>query len=158
MTGEPSELHAGRAATFGLVSIGRAETPWRRGDCPKNMRAARVAGKSARLIIDPAFRAGLRGVERASHLIVLGWFEQVDRDVLVQQPKHLALAQGCFSLRTPARPNPIGLSIVRQTGLDASLGIIDIDALDWFNGTMLLDVKPYYPSTDLHPAAEVREP
>jgi tRNA (adenine37-N6)-methyltransferase len=158
MTVEPIELLTGGPATFGLVPIGRAETTWSRGDCPKNMRAARESGQSARLVIDSSFREGLKGIERASHLIVLGWFDQVDRDVLVQRPKHLAVAQGCFSLRSPARPNPIGLSIVRQIGIDMPSGTINIDALDWFDGTLLLDIKPYYPSTDLQPSAEVREP
>jgi tRNA (adenine37-N6)-methyltransferase len=158
MTGNVPATGADDLDAFGLVVIGRAETPWCRGDCPKSMRAAREAGRPARLIIDPAFRPGLRGVERATHLIVLGWFKQVDRDALLQQPRHLALVQGCFSLRSPARPNPIGLSIVRPTRFDALSGTIDIDALDWFNGTILLDIKPYYPSSDLHPNAEVRDP
>jgi tRNA (adenine37-N6)-methyltransferase len=142
---------------MGLVPIGRASTPWRRGDCPKNMRAARETGQSARVVIGPTYRAGLTGLERASHLILLGWFGDVDRNVLVQQPKHLARPHGCFSLRTPARPNPIGLSIVRQVSFDALAGRIEIDALDWFDGTLVLDLKPYYPSTDMLPGAEVRD-
>jgi tRNA-Thr(GGU) m(6)t(6)A37 methyltransferase TsaA len=121
------------------------------------MRAARETGQAAALWIDPPWRAGLAGLERASHLIVLGWFSGVDRDVLVQTPRHLAVAQGCFSLRTPARPNPIGLSIVRVLGIDMANGRIDVDALDWFDGTQVVDIKPYYPSTDLHVDALVRE-
>ena len=101
---------------------------------------------------------GRTGIDRASHLIVLGWFAGVDRDVLVQQPKHLAIAQGCFALRTPARPNPIGVSIVRVTGLDLAEGRIGVDGLDWFDGTALVDLKPYYPSTDQYPDAIVRAP
>jgi tRNA (adenine37-N6)-methyltransferase len=146
-------------ARLGLTPIGQAATPWRRGDCPKNMREARERGQSghlaAHLQILPEFQAGLAGLERASHLILLGWFADVDRHVLVQQPAHLARPQGCFALRTPARPNPIGLSIVQPTRLDLAAGRIELDALDWFDGTLLLDIKPYYASTDAHPAAEI---
>jgi tRNA (adenine37-N6)-methyltransferase len=140
---------------LGLTPIGHAATAWRRGDCPKNMREARERGKPAQLVILPMFHAGLAGLERASHLILLGWFAGVDRHVLVQQPAHLPRPQGCFSLRSPARPNPIGLSIVQPTHVDLAAGRIVIDALDWFDGTLLLDIKPYYASTDAHPAAEV---
>ncbi len=140
---------------FQLTPIGRVVTPWRRGDCPKNIREARATGQPAKLLISADFRAGLIGIERASHVIVLGWFADVNRHMLVQQPPHLPRAQGCFSLRSPARPNPIGLSIVYVTGIDLSAGCLDIDALDWFDATPLLDIKPYYPSTDLYPDARV---
>jgi tRNA (adenine37-N6)-methyltransferase len=138
-----------------LAPIGRVATPWRRGDCPKNMGEARERRQPATLSILPEFYAGLAGLERCSHLIVLGWFADVDRHVLVQQPAHLPQPQGCFALRSPARPNPIGLSIVQPTRLDLAAGQIEIDALDWFNGTLLLDIKPYYASTDAHPTAQV---
>ncbi len=144
-----------QAPNLSLMPIGQATTCWRRGDCPKNMREARERGKPAHLSVLPEYRAGLAGLERASHLIVLGWFADADRQVLVQQPPHLARPQGCFALRTPARPNPIGLSIVRRAGLDLAAGRIELDALDWFDGTLLLDIKPYYATTDAHPSAQI---
>ncbi len=140
-----------------LTPIGHVRTPWSKGHCPKNMALAREAGRPATLIIDPPWRQGLTGLDRATHLILLGWFD-ADRDALMQQPPHLSVAQGCFALRTPARPNPIGVSIVRRSSLGVAAGLITVDALDWYDGTALLDIKPYYPSTDLHPDAHVREP
>ena len=146
--------------SFGLqlTPIGRVRTSWARGDCPKNMRAARESGRGAQLLIDAPWRAGLAGIGRASHLIALGWFAGVDRGALVQQPKHLAEPQGCFSLRTPARPNPLGVSVVRVVALDLEAGRIDVDALDWFDGTGLIDIKPYYASVDAYADAIVQEP
>jgi len=141
-----------------LVVIGHARTPWRKGDCPRSMRAARETGRSAEIIVDPAFRAGLVGLERASHLVLLGWFQGTDRASLLLKPQHLAVPQGCFALRSPARPNPIALSIARRVGLDQAAGTINLEALDWFDGTPLLDIKPYYPSNDLHPDAVVLDP
>ena len=145
------------ARSFSLTPIGHVRTPWSAGNCPKNMAQAREANRAATLMIDPPWRQGLTGLERATHLILLGWFE-VDRDVLLQKPAHLSVAQGCFALRTPARPNPIGISIVRRSSLGLAAGLITVDALDWFDGTALLDIKPYYPSTDLHSDAHVLEP
>jgi tRNA (Thr-GGU) A37 N-methylase len=60
---------------------------------------------------------------------------------------------GVFAVRAPARPNPIGLSVVRLVKVaGATLHLADVDMLD---GTPLLDVKPYVPEFD-RPAGEVR--
>ncbi len=149
---------AAGAADFQLVPIGHVRTPWRKGDCPKSTRAARETGRAAEIMIEAQYRSGLVGLERASHLIALGWFAGASRDALVLQPQHLAEPQGCFALRSPARPNPIGLSIVRVTGLDRATGVIGVEALDWFDGTAVIDLKPYYPVNDLYPEASIREP
>jgi tRNA (adenine37-N6)-methyltransferase len=149
-----SDQHADN--TFVMKPIGRARTPWSKGHCPKNMPEARATGKGASLIIDAAWRDGLQGIDNATHLIVLGWFESVDRAVLIQHPVHLASPQGCFSLRSPARPNPIGVSVVRLVAVERAKGILELDALDWFNATQLLDIKPYFASTDCIADATVR--
>ena len=36
-------------------------------------------------------------------------------------------------------------------------GLITVDALDWYDGTALLDIKPYYATTDSHPEANVAD-
>ena len=141
-----------------LTPIGCAHTPWRRGHCPKNMNAARTAGETAWFEIAAPYRPGLTGLQRTTHVIALGWFGYADRTVLVLKPAHLTTETGCFALRSPARPNPIALSIAKIMRLDVTTGRIDLDALDWFDGTQLLDVKPYYPSTDMLPDARITEP
>lgn len=140
-----------------LVIIGRAQTPWRRGDCPKNMKEARArkGNSRARLTLDPAFRDGLRGLERASHILAVGWFTPPARDRLIQTPQHLDRPIGVFAIRSPHRPNPIGISVARVLGVDASGGVIELDALDWFDGTPLLDIKPYFASVDSVPDATI---
>ncbi|RVB10885.1 TrmO family methyltransferase, partial [Mesorhizobium sp. M7A.F.Ca.CA.004.06.2.1] len=90
----------------GIVFIGRIASPWTtRETCPKNMRAARETGQKAVLTIDTAYRSGLQGLERASHVIILSWLHHAPRDLIVQKPRHAAEAKGVFSLRSPARPN-----------------------------------------------------
>ena len=57
-----------------IVFIGRIRSPWKtRDDCPKNMRAARERGLPATVEIDEAYRRGLAGLERASHVVILTW-------------------------------------------------------------------------------------
>lgn len=145
------------ARGFSFTQIGHVRTPWARGNCPRNMAAAREACRPATLMIDPPWREGLLGLDRATHLILLGWLGDCDRNVLVQKPPHLSSEQGCFSLRTPARPNPIAVSIVRRSSLGMAAGLITVDALDWYDGTALLDIKPYYATTDSYPEANVAD-
>lgn len=133
----------------GIVFIGRITSPWTTRDtCPKNMRTAREAGKPAVLTIDTPYREGLRGLERASHVIILSWLNHAPRNLIVQKPRHAAEAKGVFGLRSPARPNPIGLHVARLVGLDIGTGRIDLDAIDVLDGTPVIDIKPYFASTD----------
>lgn len=132
-----------------LVFIGRVRTAW--GDAsppPKNPREARDRGILASLEIDEPYRAALLGLGEFSHIIVLAWLHQARRDLAVIQPPHATTPRGVFALRSPVRPNPIGLSVCRLLGVDAATGKIDIGAIDFLDGTPLIDVKPYRPGID----------
>jgi tRNA-Thr(GGU) m(6)t(6)A37 methyltransferase TsaA len=61
--------------------------------------------------------------------------------------------RGVFATRAPTRPNPIGLSIVRLLSIDQN--ILHIENVDIIDGTPLLDIKPYVPEFDQHPADRV---
>ncbi len=138
-----------------VVFIGRVRSPWlTRGDCPRNLVRARERGLPARLEIDPEWRAGLMRLEKFTHLNVLYWLHEAQRELLVLQRKHHPEPRGVFSTRSPARPNPIGLAVVQMLKLDQANGIIDIDAIDCLDGTPLIDVKPYFASIDAVPDAE----
>ncbi|MBZ9698128.1 MULTISPECIES: tRNA (N6-threonylcarbamoyladenosine(37)-N6)-methyltransferase TrmO [unclassified Mesorhizobium] len=133
----------------GIVFIGRIASSWTtRDSCPKNMRAAREAGQPAALTIDAPYRAGLRGLERASHVVILSWLHHAPRNLIVQKPRHAAEAKGVFGLRSPARPNPVGLHVAKLVGLDIGTGRVDFDAIDVLDGTPVIDIKPYFASTD----------
>ena len=96
--------------------------------------------------IDPRWAAALAGVESCSHLVVLYWMNRSRRDLVLQVPHHYGVGRGTFALRSPARPNPIALSVVRLVRLDGSkLSVIGLDCLD---DTPLIDIKPYFASTD----------
>ncbi|RUV62091.1 MAG: tRNA (N6-threonylcarbamoyladenosine(37)-N6)-methyltransferase TrmO [Mesorhizobium sp.] len=132
-----------------VVFIGRIASPWTaRETCPKNMRSARETGQPAVLTIDQPYRNGLLGLEGASHIIILSWLHHAPRTLIVQNPRHAAEPKGVFSLRSPARPNPVGLHIAKLVALDIDTGRIDIDAIDVLDGTPVIDIKPYFASTD----------
>lgn len=131
----------------GLYYIGRIRTPWqRREDCPKNANEARAAGWLCTIELDPRYVQALDGVETCSHLLVLYWMHQARRNLVVQTPRHHGMPRGTFALRSPVRPNPIAASVAELKRIDGiRLTVVGLDCLD---GTPLLDLKPYFPSTD----------
>jgi len=134
-----------------LYFIGRIHTPWRqREDCPKN---ARESDAVCTIVLDPRWSDGLKGLSTASHVIVLYWMDRARRDLLLQAPRHYTEPRGTFALRSPVRPNPIALSVAKLAGIEGNrLSVIGIDCLD---DTPLLDIKPYFASTDSVPDAAV---
>ncbi len=127
-----------------LYFIGRIRTPWtERENCPKN---ARESDAVCTLEFDPRWVAALKGVESCTHIIVLYWMGRSRRDLVIQVPRHYGVGRGTFALRSPARPNPIALSVVRLVGMSGTrVSVVGLDCLDQ---TPLLDIKPYFASTD----------
>jgi tRNA-Thr(GGU) m(6)t(6)A37 methyltransferase TsaA len=145
---------AGMPADGHVVFIGRVASPWRtREECPKNMAQARAAGRTATLEIAEPFRPGLAGLGGASHIVVLTWLDRAPRNLIVQAPRHAAEPRGVFALRSPARPNPVGLHVARLVSLDEGTGRLELDAIDVVDGTPVIDIKPYFPSIDAFPDA-----
>ncbi|WP_114964542.1 SAM-dependent methyltransferase [Alkalilacustris brevis] len=132
----------------GVVFIGRIRSPWGIDDCPKNLRAARETGQGARFEIDAAYRAGLEGIAPGDRLVALYWMAEAPRDLIRQKPRHRDRATGVFALRSPARPNPVALGVVRCVSIDAARGVIEVDAIDAFDGTPLIDIKPFVEAVD----------
>jgi tRNA-Thr(GGU) m(6)t(6)A37 methyltransferase TsaA len=131
----------------GLYFIGRIHTPWHeRKDCPKNAREAHESGAVCTIELDPRWAKALCEVETCSHLVVLYWMDRARRDLVFQVPAHYGTGRGTFALRSPVRPNPIALSVVKLLKIEGTrLEVIGLDCLD---GTPLLDLKPYFASTD----------
>ena len=122
----------------GLLFIGRIHTPWTsRMTCP---RQGRDDGPVCRIEVFPPWIDALQGIGSYAQLEVLYWLHLSRRDLLLQSPRDDGATRGTFALRSPARPNPIGTSIVRLVDIDgANLLVQGIDCLD---GTPLLDLKP----------------
>ncbi len=135
----------------GVYFIGRIRTPWtKRAECPKN---ARGSDAECTVEVDPRYAAALDGVAGCSHLVLLYFMHQARRDLMVQAPRHHTVPRGTFSVRSPVRPNPIAMSVVRLVRLDGTrLIVVGLDCLD---GTPLIDIKPYFAAVDSVPDATV---
>ena len=135
----------------GVYFIGRIRTPWKdRKDCPKN---ARESDAVCTVELDPRWAKGLKEVETCSHIILLYWMDKAPRNLALQVPRHYGEPRGTFALRSPARPNPIALSVVRLLKVEGdTLSVVGLDCLD---GTPMIDLKPYFASTDSVPEAIV---
>jgi tRNA-Thr(GGU) m(6)t(6)A37 methyltransferase TsaA len=92
------------------------------------------------LVIDEYFLDGLVGLITGENLLVLYWFDNVDREMLLQQRRESGCKRGIFALRSPHRPNPIGAATVKiESIVNRCIRVRGMDCLD---GTPLLDIKP----------------
>ena len=148
----PGEIAITLPETFdaGIYFIGRIRTPWtRREDCPKNARGSDAV---CTIALEERYAAALEGVATCTHLVLLYFMDRARRDLAVQVPRNGA-RRGTFALRSPVRPNPIAMSVVRLIGVEGTtLSVIGLDCLD---GTPLVDIKPYFASVDAVPEAIV---
>ena len=97
--------------------------------------------------IYPEFSAGLKDLDGFSHIIILYVFHRSSGYNLLVKPFLDNQMRGLFSTRYPARPNPIGCSIVSL--LKHRDNILEIGNIDVLDGTPLLDIKPYVPDFDI---------
>ena len=146
----------GQVADASVAFIGTIETAFGPADCPRNLRQARETGTSAVLWVDPPYRAGLDGLAAHDPVIVLYWMAGAPRDLIRQVPRHREGPVGVFALRSPARPNPVALGVTRVRAIDAQAGRVEVDALDCWTGTPLIDIKPYLSTVDLPPDTGAR--
>lgn len=146
------DFDPGEDCFTGITAIGTIRSPWSRGDCPKSIARARETGQTARIDLKPGYAAGLTGLEIGQAIIVVYWMNDARRDLILQAPGHTGGPRGTFALRSPNRPNNLALSTVVITDLDPQAGVIEIDAIDVFDGTPLVDLKPWIETIDTPPA------
>jgi tRNA-Thr(GGU) m(6)t(6)A37 methyltransferase TsaA len=102
-----------------------------------------------RIILDERYREGLAELEKFRCIYVLYHIDRLDREVRmkVSPPWAAGRQVGLFASRSPVRPNPIGLSVVRIKKIEGST--IYTSGLDVFDETPLLDIKPYIRDLDV---------
>lgn len=101
-------------------------------------------GVASTIEVFPEFDDALLHIESNSHLWVLSWFHKSSREVLQAVPGRVnpdLPPYGVFSLRSPNRPNPIGLSLTRLHKKEGRF--LSVRGLDVLNHTQVLDIKPY---------------
>ncbi len=102
----------------------------------------------ARIVIYDEYKQGLQTLSLFEYIIVIYHFSLTKSwDEMVNPPAANHLHNfGVFSTRSPKRPNPIGFSVIK---LDKIVdGVLYISGTDAFDGTPVLDIKPYLPSID----------
>ncbi len=107
------------------------------------------AARDARGIAElrPQFVDGLRDLDGFSHAVLIYYFHKSDSQKLIGKPFLEQEEHGIFAIRSPHRPNHIGLSVVRIERIEAAqLHFSEVDMLD---GTPLLDIKPYVRQFDV---------
>ncbi len=108
---------------------------------PRHWTVSDVKGQ---LIIDPEYKDGLRDITPGSRIVVLFHFHKsppFSKEMLLQRPPNRDRLFGVFSICSPKRPNPIGLSVLHV--LDVKDNIIDVQGLDMFDQTPIIDIKPH---------------
>lgn len=119
--------------------IGHIRTEAR--EIPRHWSVSDVEGT---LVIDDEYSEGLRDVRPGQKLVVIFNFDRSPRfspEFLRQRSGETGKEMGVFSICSPVRPNPIGMSVLEVLGVEgSSVAIRRLDALD---GTPILDIKPH---------------
>jgi len=116
-----------------------------------------VSKRGGRTEVDvaEAFRPGLAGLSAFSHVQVLWWADGCDGPsgrarLLLRRPYARGPdVLGVFATRSPARPNPLCVSVARVLRVEERSGRVKVDFLDAADGTPVLDLKPFTPSLDV---------
>lgn len=122
-----------------LHFIGIIRTPFTTRDlCPR--QGDGEYGPQCRVVVNEIWQPALRGLEQFEKIELFYWLHESRRDLVVQSPKDNGETYGTFSLRSPVRPNPIGVSRVRLLAVER--GVLLVRGLDCLDKTPLLDIKP----------------
>ena len=109
------------------------------------------------LVIDENYLDGLRDIHAGERIVVLFYFHKspdFTPNYLCQTPPHGQEPMGVFSICSPVRPNPIGMSIVQV--VDIRDNVLHVRGLDMVDGTPVLDIKPWWEREEDAPGKKMR--
>jgi tRNA (adenine37-N6)-methyltransferase len=125
---------------FEMRPVGFVRSPYAdTSQVPKGRGARHEAEGVIELL--PEFEAGLTDIEGFSHLFVIWAFHRSEGYELTGPTPADARPHGVFATRSPRRPNPLGLTVVRLLGREGRR--LRVSGVDMLDGTPVLDVKPY---------------
>jgi tRNA-Thr(GGU) m(6)t(6)A37 methyltransferase TsaA len=110
------------------------------------IQPAGARGVKGRVELDPEFAAGLKDLDGFSHVVLIYHLHKSKGYRLEVTPYLDTEQRGLFATRAPRRPNPIGISVVRLTGVKGN--VLEVDGVDALDKTPLLDIKPHVPEFD----------
>ncbi|MGX9417713.1 TrmO family methyltransferase domain-containing protein [Vibrio sp. RC27] len=121
-----------------LNFIGHILTPYQyMADCPHTIQPD---GPLCKIVLYEGYQVGLSGLHAGQEILLVYWFEGTDRNLLKQMSRDGATQRGTFALRSPHRPNPIGIAVLPIEKIE--YGEIFVKGLDCLTGTKLIDIKP----------------
>jgi tRNA-Thr(GGU) m(6)t(6)A37 methyltransferase TsaA len=126
-----------KAETYQFKAIGYVENEFQEPASTDTMRAS-----ISRIVLDPDLVEALAGLESGMYVLVLFVFHRSEGYKLLQHPRgnRSRPKRGVFALRSPNRPNPIGMTEVEILTIEGN--ILSVRGLDALNGTPVLDLKP----------------
>jgi tRNA-Thr(GGU) m(6)t(6)A37 methyltransferase TsaA len=137
-------LTQGSTMAIELHPIGYVRSPYKKqGDAP---RQGRLSDTVAEIVIDPKYHDALLDLEKKKHIFVLSWFDRANRHRLRAIPPSDTKEHGVFAIRSPDRPNPVALCLVDLLGIED--GVLRVRGLDAFDGTPVIDIKPFFADID----------
>ncbi len=107
---------------------------------PRHWTVSELEGE---LVIDEKYKQGLKDIQSGQEIIVLFYFDRspgFSPELLVQTPPHRQERIGVFSICSPRRPNPIGLSVLEVLKVEGT--VLHVKGVDMYDGTPILDIKP----------------
>ncbi len=119
------------------TAIGHVENSFRDIAAPEEIRA-----EESRIVLNPALVEGLDGLEPGHRVLVIFHFHRSEGYELRQHPRgdRTQPRRGVFALRSPRRPNPIGVTVVDLVAIEGN--VLRVRGLDALDGTPVLDIKP----------------
>jgi tRNA-Thr(GGU) m(6)t(6)A37 methyltransferase TsaA len=123
-----------------LVIVGRVESSLAAG--PDAPRQPDEGAPPARIRVAEPYRGALAGLAVGDRITIVTWLDRADRGQLTTHPRgdRSRDAVGVFATRSPDRPNPLGHHDVTITRIHGDG--CEVDALEAFDGTPVVDVKP----------------
>jgi tRNA-Thr(GGU) m(6)t(6)A37 methyltransferase TsaA len=128
------------AMSVSFEYIGSISTPFK-GVEGMPIQTAGAEGAVGKATIEPAYASGLKDLEGFSHIILIYHLDRIEGYALEVVPFLDDRKHGIFATRSPKRPNPIGISVVRL--LSVAGNVVSFAGPDMLDGTPLLDIKPY---------------
>jgi tRNA-Thr(GGU) m(6)t(6)A37 methyltransferase TsaA len=109
-------------------------------------KEVRKKGAVSEIVMHSDLEEALEGIDEFSHMYVIFWMHEIsteERRVMKTHPRGRSDMPllGVFATRTPHRPNPIGLTLVELLKVDGN--VLTVRNLDAFDGTPVLDIKPF---------------
>jgi tRNA-Thr(GGU) m(6)t(6)A37 methyltransferase TsaA len=143
--GDRNRGHETEVAVASPIQIGTIFTPFKEA-AGTPIQGALSGDREGEIVLKAPFQDGLADLHGFSHLILIYAFHKMEGYKLKVRPYLDKCERGIFATRSPCRPNPIGMTVVRLMEIDGCR--LKVRGVDMLDETPLLDIKPSIPLFD----------